>query len=58
MQGFENIHAVSKDTNLKELVIISKANIGQASSDEIVLHDINLMIRRNTITMVIGPVGC
>ncbi|KAI9744668.1 MAG: hypothetical protein M1818_002197 [Claussenomyces sp. TS43310] len=48
------------DNNKKSdlLVIISEANIRWANADEMVLHNINLAIRRDSLTMVIGPVGC
>lgn len=42
----------------EDLVVITNASIVWANSKDVVLHNINVKIKHNSLTFVIGPVGC
>jgi ATP-binding cassette subfamily C (CFTR/MRP) protein 1 len=58
MSLFDSTELAARNKTPDEMVFISEANIKWSNADATVLHNINLAVRHDSLTMVIGPVGC
>lgn len=46
------------DTNLAEMISLSRVNFRYSENDPFVLHDISMSIKRGELVAIVGPSGC